>query len=159
MKRSPLPPRKHYMPRKTSMPHVSKAKRHWRKEAARCQAEYRETHLRCGACGISVFARPARPLHLHHLCGKGTQRHECHANYLMLCDRDHRQFHAGGEFDDEGSRLPRLTGGMLLGAKREADGELDAALLASLRGWKGLKEEWEPVALPAVFLRERERNL
>lgn len=158
LRRSPMPPRTKPMARSTKpMRAVSPKKRSWKREAKALQLAFMESHLRCAVCGISVFARPSRPLQLHHLMSKGSQRHECVENYAALCDRDHAHFHGGGEFGDDGQRLPKLTGGHLLWAKAQADG-LDAKLLASLRGWVNLPDAWEPTPLPSAFILERERN-
>ena len=129
------------------------------KENAASLGEYASSHVRCALCGISAFKAygPDRMLDLHHIAGRGL-RHDVPENWLMLCRRDHDQFHFGGRFDDEGNHLPEVTPGMILTAKRDADGECDEALIASLKGWQALPEKWVPCPLPAVYLLERERN-
>jgi hypothetical protein len=158
LRRTPKPRTVKPLARKTRLSPASKSKRNWRREAAAERAEYMATHLRCMVCGISVFAHPSRPLECHHLMGRGAQKHECVENYGAICDRDHRHFHSGGELGDDGERLPELTPGMILFAKSLADGPIDEALLAGLRGWKGLPEDWLPVELPAEYMRERANN-
>jgi hypothetical protein len=147
------------MPRaKKRMRPVSKATASWKRRAAAERTAYMAEHLRCAVCAISALAKPSRTLQCHHIMSRGGRRHECPENWLSLCDRCHRHFHSGGEFGDDGARLPDLTGGHLLWAKDQADG-LDVELLAGLRGWKGLPDEWQPAPLPAAFMVERERNL
>lgn len=145
--------------RKTRLSRVRKATRHWRREAAAGRGEYLECHARCAVCCLSAFARPSRPMQVHHICGRGSRKFEVPGNWIVLCARDHRHYHFGGEHADDGQPLPELTPGMILWAKRAADPEqYDPALLAGLRGWKALPEDWMPRELPEAFLRERERN-
>lgn len=144
--------------RTTRLKAASPRKIHWQRRAKARRLAYMQTHLRCFLCGISIFAKPSRPLECHHLFGRGSEAHECEDNYGAICDRDHRHYHSGGECGEDGARLPELTPGMLLWAKEMADGPVNRERLAALKGWKGLPAEWEPRELPAEFIRERERH-
>lgn len=172
MKRSPMPPRTKPMKRtalkrptvpslarRTRLKAASPRKVHWRREALRRQRVYRAEHESCGVCRLSSFAKPSLPMDLHHIAGRGAQRFECEANWIVLCRRCHDHYHQGGQLDDGGARLPVLTPGMVVWCKLDVDPEqFDAAKLAALKGWKGLPAEWEPTKLPEAFVRERERN-
>jgi ribosome modulation factor len=140
--------------RTTRLRPVSKASVNWKRQAAAERLEFMAEHLRCMICGLSIFARPSRAFHCHHLMGRGSRKHECRENWLFSCDRDHRHYHDGGEEGDDGKRLPELTPGHLLWCKEQADG-LDADLLASLKGWKALPDHWQPTPLPDAFIKER----
>jgi hypothetical protein len=129
------------------------------KANAAAMGEFMSEHNRCSVCHISAFKAygPDRRIVLHHIAGRGVHC-EVPGNWCALCDRCHNHLHSGGKFDDiTGDRLPELTNGMILWAKREADG-LDEALIASLKNWKALPDHWLPCELPSIFHEERLRN-
>ena len=128
--------------------------------------EFRATHDRCVVC----WSRD--DLELHHLVGRGSDKFETEWNYSMLCARCHRHVHSGGEHDITGDKLPNLTRGMIISAiiDQYFGGTIHSPqkcasavhdwyeLLAKLRGWKSLCDEYEPLLLPVAFHEERRLN-
>lgn len=82
-------------------------------------------------------------------------RKDIRANFLTLCRQCHSHYHTGGECDERGKRLPNLTPGMLMWAKRDTDPEhYCEKAIAKLLGRVGLPDNWLPQPIPAA-LKER----
>jgi hypothetical protein len=115
--------------------------------ARKLMASYAESHDRCAVCWWRKY-RPGKRLELHHIAHRnGTNPHD-HRNLVLLCADDHYGYHFGGK--------RCLTLGQILTAKKEEDGEVDMAFLASLRGRKSLLTSCEH--LPSWALDERKEN-
>lgn len=141
--------------KRTTMTRRPKAKA---RSVVAAQTAFMSERLRCAVCWIRADRAygPDRRIVLHHLAGRG-RNHEVEGNWCAVCSRCHSQYHDGGQFGDDGERLPALTPGHMLWAKEQSDG-VDLGLIASLKGWAGLPDHWIPCELPGAFLRERERN-
>jgi hypothetical protein len=119
-----------------------------KKEAMRLMGSYVEEHSRCAVCHWPKYAVPRR-MEVHHIYGRfGGDRAHDHRNLLLLCRDCHFFHHAGGSRN--------LTMGQILTAKREEDGNVDLAFLASLKNRRALLADLEP--LPGWALKEREEN-
>jgi hypothetical protein len=101
----------------------------------------------CGVCGGSGFYEYGQPiLQLHHLCGGAEKSGRGHRreNWIILCNRCHLQVHQGSIIY-KGKRLPPLTNGNVIFAKRQVDPMwFDLKVLLDLKGWKDWKEGWIP---------------
>ncbi len=104
---------------------------------AAVRREWAIVHDKCQVCGrneqqIKRDSEFPNLLQTHHLIG-GAGRSDEPCNFLRLCPRCHEVYH-GFRVKRNGTYWPNLTMGMLLTAKREADGdEWDPARLSVLR--------------------------
>lgn len=113
--------------------------------------DYMLLHRECAVCWWPD-RKPGRRLHLHHIVG-GSARSKnppSGINWICLCDRCHHAVH---------DRLPEygeIPKGAILQAKLEADGWVDEAGLAALKGRAALP--YEICDIPEKFLADRDRN-
>ena len=111
--------------------------------------EYRASHHRCAVCHWPD--NRGTPLEIHHIYGRrgkdeGVWNDE--RNLLVVCADCHYGYHSGGGCS--------LSSGHILFAKREEDGDVDIAFLASLKGRVGLPED--PMPLPDWAIAARTDN-
>ncbi len=92
-------------------------------------------HGRCEVCGIpwqlALNHRFPEYLETHHILG-GPNRKDYHWNLIRTCSRCHRHYHNGGERGLRDERIPDLTLGHLLAAKK-ATGDWRPDCLKALR--------------------------
>lgn len=107
---------------------------------------------RCQACYVTIHGMLGSPhhvfaeFHTHHLIGGANGRSDEACNLLLLCHR----CHMGAAHNFAANR--NLTRENLLWVKMQTD-EWDPERL-----WALAHKQYEPVELPEVYLRERERN-
>ena len=112
--------------------------------------DYMLLHRECAICWWP-HNRPGRTLQLHHIVGgSGRKNPASGINWLCTCSRCHAAIH---------DRLPEygeIPKGAVLLAKKEADGWVDEAGLAALKGRHALP--YEICDIPKKFLDDRRRN-
>ena len=127
--------------------------------SATLRKEYLYEYPFCFVCG-RMWLGHGYWLETHHIVRRAVRGAECRNNYMVLCNDlsgggCHSHYHAGGGVDERGNKLPDLTPGMLIAAKRRVDPDFDeAALLALFRPdateWP---ERWQPVDVPESLRR------
>ena len=130
-------------------------------EATELRRRYLWEHPECFVCGQPWIGFGGW-LEVHHIVSRRHAGAECLANYAVVCnDLDggscHAHYHQGGGHRN-GVRLPDLTPGMILWAKRRVDPENwdEALLLGLLRpNGTGWPQRWEITEVPEIFRRRR----
>lgn len=114
------------------------------KQRKAIRREYHELHLACGLCWAMEGRKGTGTLECHHIINQSRVDEVC--NLLMLCKACHWHHTHGGNVDDQGQRWPKITVGMILTCKKEADPEqFDLERIAEIAHRAVTAFECEPI--------------